>query len=108
MCDDIDPQPRNVAAADTAIEQLNVAGNILEQRIERLIEQLEARNVGIAQIDNDAGALGSLDAGLAHSIPQRILGFRRFRIRFFASPHAANLSTAKPGEKPKSISFQEV
>ena len=37
-----------------------------EQRIERLVEQLEPRHFGVAQVDHDAGAFGRLDARLMH------------------------------------------
>ena len=44
--------------------------DFLEQRIERLVEQFEPRHFGIAQIDDDAGALRRLDARLAHRVAQ--------------------------------------
>ena len=62
--------PRLIAA----IEQFDVLGDFLEHRIERVVEQFEARDVGVAQIDHDGGALGRLDARLAHCILERIAG----------------------------------
>ena len=84
MGDDVDPQPRHVAAADAAVEQLDVGGNVLEQRIERLVEQFEPRQLGVAQIDDDAGTLGRLDARLAHGVLQRFGLAALFRLGFVA------------------------
>ncbi len=64
-------------------------GNFLEQRIESLIEQLEPRDVRIAQIDNDAGTLGRFDAGLAHGILQRSSVFPPLPISTSLRPHMA-------------------
>ena len=76
MGDDVDPQPRRIALADAAIEQVDLFGNLREQRIERLVENFEPRHFGIAQIDDDAGAIGGLDPRL----PQRIAQADRTRI----------------------------
>ncbi len=45
-------------------------GNLREQRIERLVENFEPRHLGIAQVDDDAGAIGGLDPRLAQRIAQ--------------------------------------
>src|SRR5262249_28619644 len=68
MGDDIDPEPRRVALADAAIENIDVIGDLCEQRIQRLVEDLEPRDLGIPKVDNNAGAVGSVDPGL----PQRV------------------------------------
>ena len=70
MGDHVDPQPRRFALADAAIEQIDLFGNLREQRIERLVENFEPRHFGIAQIDDDAGAIGGLDPRLAQRIAQ--------------------------------------
>ena len=72
----VDPQPRRVALADAAIEQIDLVGDLPEQRIERLAENLEPRHLGIAQIDHDAGAIRGLDPRLAQRVaqPHRGLG----------------------------------
>ena len=46
------------------------SGTCGEQRIERLVQDLEPGDFGIAQFDHDAGAVGGLDAGLAQRIAQ--------------------------------------
>ena len=66
----VDPQPRRLALADAAIEQVDLLGHLGEQRIERLVQDLEPGDLGIAQFDHDAGAVGGLDAGLAQRIAQ--------------------------------------
>ena len=43
MGDGVDPQPRRVAAAHAAIEQIDLGRNFGKQRIERLVQQFEAR-----------------------------------------------------------------
>ncbi len=70
MRDGVDPQPRRVAATDAAVEQIDLGRNFGEQRIERLVEQFETGKFGIAQIDDDAGALGGLDARRVHGLFQ--------------------------------------
>ena len=90
MGDGVDPQPRRVAAADAAVEKLDLRRDFGEQRIERLVEQFEPRELGVAQIDDDARCArptsmralrnasfsgpgcrgcGSLRCGLALSVP---------------------------------------
>ena len=71
MGDDVDPQPRLVAMADAAIEQFDVHRNFGEQRIERLVEHLKTRQLGVAQFDDDAGALRGLDPRLPDRLLQR-------------------------------------
>ena len=76
MRDHVDPQPRRFALADAAIEQVDLFGDLREQRIERLVQNLEPRDFGVAQFDDDAGAVGGLDPRLA----QRIAQPRRLRL----------------------------
>ena len=68
--DDVDPQPRRLALADAAIEQVDLFGHLREQRIERLVHDLEPRHFGVAQFDDDAGAIGGLDPRLAQRVAQ--------------------------------------
>ena len=75
MGDDVDPQPRRFALADAAIEQIDLFGNLREQGIERLVQDFEPGHFGVAQIDDDAGAIGGLDPRL----PQRIAQANRTR-----------------------------
>ncbi len=70
MRDHVDPQPRRIALADAAIEQIDLIRNLREQRVERLVENFEPGHFGVAQIDHDAGAIGSLDPRLAQRIAQ--------------------------------------
>jgi hypothetical protein len=68
--DHVDPQPRRIALADTAIEQVDLFGDLREQGVERLVEDFQPRHFGVAQIDDDAGAVGSLDPRLPQCIAQ--------------------------------------
>ena len=70
MRDRIDPQPRRVALADAAIEQIYASRNFLEQRIERFIENLKPGDFSVAQVDNDAGAIRGFNPGLAQGVAQ--------------------------------------
>ena len=79
MGDHVDPQPRRLALADAAIEQVDTIGNLRKQRIERLVQNLQPRHFGITQIDDDAGAIGGLDPRL----PQRV-----------AQPHRSHFAAA--------------
>ena len=108
MGDDVDPQPRRVTPADAAVEQVDVGRDFGEHRIERLVEQFEAGNVGVAQIDDDAGALGCFDARLAHGFLQRLRRPGRFRLGFLASKHDLNFTTARAWEKRKIPVFQGI
>jgi hypothetical protein len=90
MGDGIDPQPRRVAARDAAIEQIDLGGNLRKQRIERFVKEFETGQFGVAQIDDDAGALGGLDARRVHSLFQRrwLSALARRRGAFaFSTPH---------------------
>jgi hypothetical protein len=84
MGNDIDPQPRRFALADTAIEQIDLLRNLREQRVERFIQNLKPCHFGVTQIDDNAGAIGGLDARL----PQRIAQPDRAR---FASGIASGI-----------------
>ena len=70
MGNHVDPQSRRFALAQAAIEQIDLSGNLREQRIERFIEDLEPGDLGVAQIDDDAGAIRSLDPRLAQRVAQ--------------------------------------
>ena len=72
MRDHVDPQPRRLALADATIEQVDLFGDLREQRIERLVQDLEPGHLGIAQFDHDAGAVGGLDPGLPQRIAQPV------------------------------------
>jgi hypothetical protein len=88
----VDPQLRCLAAADAAIKQINFRRHFREQRIERLIEKLEPRQFGIAQIDDDVGAFGGFDTRLMDRLFQRrrrLCVCRRGVLRF-ATPHAVH------------------
>ncbi len=82
MGDDVDPQPRRVALADAAIEQFDIVGDLHEQGIQRLAQDFQPGHFGVAQIDNDAGAIGGLDSRL----PQRIAQPQRMRIADGTAP----------------------
>ena len=66
----VDPQPRRFALADAAVEQVDLFRNLGEQRIERFVQDLKPCDFGIAQFDDDAGAIGGLDPRLAQRIAQ--------------------------------------
>src|SRR5258708_7819886 len=70
MGDHVDPQPRRVALADAPIEQIDLFRDFLEQRIQRLAQNFKPRHFGVTQIDDDAGAVGSLDPRLAERVAQ--------------------------------------
>ncbi len=71
MRNGIDPQPRRIALADAAIEQIDIRGNFREQRDPaRFVEDFEAGDFGIAQVDHDADTVRSLDPGLAQGVAQ--------------------------------------
>ena len=93
MRDHVDPQPRRFALADAAIEQIDLLGDLREQRIERLVENFEPRHFGVAQVDDDAGAVGGLDPRL----PQRIAQPRRSRVAGgIGSRYFARLTSWRP------------
>ena len=68
MGDHVDPQPRRIALADAAIEQIDLIRNLREQRVERIVQNFQPRHFGVAQVDDDPGAISGLDPRL----PQRI------------------------------------
>ena len=70
MGDNVDPQARRLALADAAIEQIDLARDLIEQRIERVVENLQPRHLGIAQIDHHPGAVCGLDPGLSQRLAQ--------------------------------------
>ena len=95
MGDGIDPQPRRLAPADAAIEQIDLFGDFLEQRVERLVEELEPGDLGVVQVDDDTAALGLIDARLAQRVPQPLWRLARplgVGVFAFATPHDRNLA----------------
>ena len=68
--DDIDPQPGRFALADATVEQIDAVRNLRKQRIQRFAQNFEPGDFRIAQVDDDAGTIGSLDARLAERIAQ--------------------------------------
>jgi hypothetical protein len=66
----INPQPRRIALADAAIEQVDPIRHLREQRVERLVQNFEPGDFSIAQIDDDTGAIRGLDPRLAQGIAQ--------------------------------------
>jgi hypothetical protein len=68
--DGIDPQPPRLAAADAAIEQIDLFGDFLEQRVERLVQELKAGDLGVVQVDDSGAALGLVHARLAQRVTQ--------------------------------------
>jgi len=69
--DHVDPQPRRLALADAAVEQVDPLGHLRKQGVERLVQDFEPRDLGIAQLDHDTGAVGGLDPRLPQGIAQR-------------------------------------
>ena len=91
-----------LAARNPAVEQVDLRRDLREQRIERLVEQLEPRHLGVVQIDDHAGALGGVDARLAQCILQalRLIGLGRFGRRLIlTSPHTDNLANDRRRRK---------
>ena len=66
----VDPQPRRLALADAAIEQIDGIGNLCEQRIESLVQNFEPGDFGIAQVDHHTGTIGRFDPRLSERIAQ--------------------------------------
>jgi hypothetical protein len=66
----VDPQPWRLTLADAAIEQVDGIGDLREQRVEGVVENFKPRNLGIAQVDDDAGAIGGLDPRAPQRVPQ--------------------------------------
>ena len=67
----IDPQPRRLITADAAIEQIDLRRHLREYGVERLAKKFEPRHFSVAQIDDNAGTFGGLDARLMHRLLQR-------------------------------------
>ncbi len=68
------------------------AGISVEQRIERLVEQFEPGDLGVVQIDDDAGALGLIDPRLAQRVLEALRRLLLARPRLvgdltFTTPH---------------------
>ena len=45
MRDDVDPQPRRLALADAAVEQVDMIRHLREQQIQRLVQNLQPRDL---------------------------------------------------------------
>jgi hypothetical protein len=52
--DSVEPQPRRIALADAAVEQIDIRRCFIEQRIKRLVEQLKPRHLRITEIHDHA------------------------------------------------------
>ncbi len=111
MGDHVDPQPRRVALGDAALEQLDLRRDLGVDGVERLAQQFEPGELGVAQVDDHAGALRHLDSGLAHRVLEprrprvlRLLGialghvpsFRRANPNKFDSPRNTDLHKIRP------------
>ncbi len=83
-----------------------------EQRIERLVQQFKPCHFGIAQIDDDAGALGRLDARLMDRVLQRrrLGGFRHSLGLALSSPHRRYVPRPNntPGSACKKIATRPI
>src|SRR4029077_19821077 len=66
----VDPQPRRLAIADAALEQVDSVRYLRKQGIERFVHYFEPGDLGIAEIDDHAGAIGGLDPRLVKRIAQ--------------------------------------
>ena len=108
MGDDVDPQARNIPFAYATIEQIHIVGDFVEQRIKRIVQQFQARNIRVAHVNNNCRPLGRFDASFTNGIFQRLCDIRTRRPVFPASPHGSNLATPVRQAKKKSVSFQEV
>lgn len=64
--DHVHKQARALAGRDAAIKQVNGRWNLRKDRLERVMQQVEAREFRAAQIADHVGSLGLLDARLAH------------------------------------------
>ena len=85
----IDPQPWRVAMTNATVEKLDIGRNIGEQRVQGFVEQFKAGELRIAQIDDDAAALRTLDTRRADGVLEPrglILRGRRSGLGF-ASEH---------------------
>jgi hypothetical protein len=65
----VDPEPRRVALANAAIEQIDASGNFRKQG-RALHRDLEPCHFRVAQINDNAGAVGSLDPGFPQGVTQ--------------------------------------
>ena len=61
MGDDVDPEPRRIALADAAVEQIDLIRDLGEQRIERVVEDLEPGHLGVPEVDDHPCPVGGLD-----------------------------------------------
>src|SRR5262245_48687513 len=117
--DHVDPQTRRIARHQPAVEQVDIGRELGEHRIERLVQQLEPRGLGVAHVDDDGGALRDLDTRLAHRLPEpRWRARRRSRIGFvfhraFGLGHDASVTDPRtglqaqpPSASGKNMSFQ--
>ena len=86
---------RVLAARNPAVEQVDLGRDLRKQRIERLVEQLQPRDLGVVQVDDHAGALGGVDARPAQCVLQalRLVGLGRLGRRLIlTSPHTDKLA----------------
>src|ERR1700694_4948050 len=73
---------------------LMLSGVFREKRLERLVEDLQPHDLGVAQVDDDAGALGRFEARLAQRVAQalrrpllRLVPSLGCRLRLLTTPH---------------------
>ena len=69
--------------------------DLREQRIERLVQDLEPRDLGVAQVDDHAGAVGGVDSRLTQASRSRI-GFSLGLAAFCASDMGASFGLILP------------
>ena len=82
-------------------------GNLLEHRIERLVQQFQAGDFGVVQVHDHAGALGLLDPRLAQGVlqPSGRRGLLRLTLAgdvvdvAFAAPHRRKLASVRGAAK---------
>ena len=67
----VDPQPWSFAARQAAVKQIDVRRNIGKDRIEGIVQNLQPRPLGVAQIDDHTRTFGRLDTRLVYSVFQR-------------------------------------
>src|SRR5262249_42645151 len=97
----VNPQPWHVTFAHTAIEQFDVVRNFPEQRIKCVVEQFEASNIRVAQIDDDTGALSRFNARFTHGVLERLPGLGRVWFSSDAFRHTINLARRPSKQRKK-------
>jgi hypothetical protein len=93
MGDGIDPQPPRLAAADAAIEQIDLFGDFLEQRVERLVQELEPGDLGVVQVER------------SRYLPEFLIEDDHLRLSFPQSSSASRFTAGAAGFLNFSQSF---